>query len=566
MVAQQKMKEEEVTEVGADATVAPSGAKQPGSPKSRLAMLKRSTAKKAAAAAAATDPFRFQGNGVSYKGKLIGVRDVEAARGDTMCADAMRDAKAAVKAAGAHKQRVQLSINIDGIKISDEKATMVLHTFPVARISFIARDTTDARAFGFVFGEPDGKYKFYGIKTAQTADHAVLAIRDMFQIVYEMKRKQVEQIKLEKEDKDKKEMEDNGIRSENGVLVADLLDLETELQHYELGVNQLAHIPVVAGDEWPGESPLQQQPAAAAADAFGGSSSGAALIDAFGQQPFAGTPRAAAAPADPFGASFLSAGSSFGTTPNGAGTAPFGGAAGMYGAGAPAAHTPAMWGMSPIVGATPASHNGHHNHSATLHHGYSTSTPNFSETNPFATSASPMFYAGAPQNTPVMQHNHFMAGKTPVVAAAADPFDTSAFTSPSVNWNLENTAPSSVGSSIPHAHSFQATFSDMRTPSAPVPIASSMSASSHQWDQPARKVSSLEEAFTKLVDMNSLVSQPTTKKNPFEHLINPPKVPLNALSSQPAPAPCGVSAASPAGPTLIFPGKTNDPFADDFFN
>lgn len=45
------------------------------------------------------------------------------------------------------------------------------------------------------------------------------------------------------------------------------------------------------------------------------------------------------------------------------------------------------------------------------------------------------------------------------------------------------------------------------------------------------------------------------------------QVPLNALSQPSAPsAGCGVSAASSASHTLVFPGKTNDPFADDFFN
>lgn len=71
----------------------------------------------------------------------------------------------------------------------------VEHEHPVHRISFIARDLTDRRAFGYIFGAGEGKHSFFGIKTAKIAEHLVLALRDLFQVVYDMKKQEIEAAK-----------------------------------------------------------------------------------------------------------------------------------------------------------------------------------------------------------------------------------------------------------------------------------------------------------------------------------------------------------------------------------
>lgn len=44
-----------------------------------------------------------------------------------------------------------------------------MYHHPVHKISFIAQDMSDSRAFGYIFGSPDTGHRFFGIKTDKTA-------------------------------------------------------------------------------------------------------------------------------------------------------------------------------------------------------------------------------------------------------------------------------------------------------------------------------------------------------------------------------------------------------------
>ncbi|GFR80450.1 protein disabled [Elysia marginata] len=177
------------------------------------------------------DVSRFEGNGLSFKAKLIGVEDVPEARGDQMCQDALLKLKNSVRVSGEHKQKIFVNVTLEGLKIVDaislgekqnkkkndpkspkpgednadsaqEADGSVLHSHAVHRISFISRDTTDSRAFGYIYGETDDTHKFYAIKTAAAAEQLVYTIRDLFQAVYDMKKKEMEDAKQKLEQGD----------------------------------------------------------------------------------------------------------------------------------------------------------------------------------------------------------------------------------------------------------------------------------------------------------------------------------------------------------------------------
>ncbi|NXS60953.1 DAB2 protein, partial [Brachypteracias leptosomus] len=135
---------------------------------------------------------RFKGDGVKYKAKLIGIDDVPEARGDKMSQDSMMKLKGmavAARSQGQHKQKIWVNISLCGIKIIDEKTGVIEHEHPVNKISFIARDVTDNRAFGYICGG-EGQHQFFAIKTAQQAEPLVVDLKDLFQLIYNMKKKE----------------------------------------------------------------------------------------------------------------------------------------------------------------------------------------------------------------------------------------------------------------------------------------------------------------------------------------------------------------------------------------
>lgn len=131
-----------------------------------------------------------------------------------MCQAALADLKMAIRAAGEHKQRIAVQVSIDGLRLRDEKTgvssfaklfTCVVDTtgyriynlslyfylsqdclyhHPVHKISFIAQDMSDSRAFGYIFGSPDTGHRFFGIKTDKAASQVGLIFASFQVIVF----------------------------------------------------------------------------------------------------------------------------------------------------------------------------------------------------------------------------------------------------------------------------------------------------------------------------------------------------------------------------------------------
>uniref|UniRef100_A0A3Q3X625 PID domain-containing protein n=1 Tax=Mola mola TaxID=94237 RepID=A0A3Q3X625_MOLML len=135
---------------------------------------------------------RFRGDGVRYKAKLIGIDEVTAARGDKLCQDSMMKLKVQTSACACGHHSLNLLTHLSHICIRH----VLLHHHSVHEISYIAKDTRDHRAFGYVCGK-EGHHKFVAIKTAQSP--LIIDLRDLFTLIYDIKQREEMEKKAQKD-------------------------------------------------------------------------------------------------------------------------------------------------------------------------------------------------------------------------------------------------------------------------------------------------------------------------------------------------------------------------------
>ncbi|XP_014856377.1 PREDICTED: disabled homolog 1-like isoform X3 [Poecilia mexicana] len=162
-----------------------------------------------------------------------------------MCVSRPQGIAAAARSKGEHKQKVFLTVSFGGIKIFDEKTGILQHHHAVHEISYIAKDITDHRAFGYVCGK-EGNHRFVAIKTAQSAEPVILDLRDLFQLIYDIKQREELEKKAQKDKQCEQAVYQNGHKKksqhphkrQNAVKcqqqpkqqeVADLIDLNLDL-------------------------------------------------------------------------------------------------------------------------------------------------------------------------------------------------------------------------------------------------------------------------------------------------------------------------------------------------
>jgi disabled family protein 2 len=97
--------------------------------------------------------------------------------------------KALVVAKKEHKQRICIKVTLEGVEILDEKTNQPMFNHSVNKISYIARDVSDSRAIGYIYKNGSNSFQYFAIKTLGQAQELFNTLKELFEVVLEMRNK-----------------------------------------------------------------------------------------------------------------------------------------------------------------------------------------------------------------------------------------------------------------------------------------------------------------------------------------------------------------------------------------
>jgi len=139
-------------------------------------------------------PNALQNGHVAYLVKFLGNTPVDQPKGIDMVKEGIRKLQFTQQikkseTGQAKPKKVELTISADGVAIQDPKSHMIMHQFPLHRISYCADDKGEKRFFSFIAkqnteNDADEKHECFVFVSDKLAEEITLTIGQAFELAY----------------------------------------------------------------------------------------------------------------------------------------------------------------------------------------------------------------------------------------------------------------------------------------------------------------------------------------------------------------------------------------------
>ncbi|XP_049781778.1 PTB domain-containing engulfment adapter protein 1-like isoform X1 [Schistocerca cancellata] len=133
-------------------------------------------------------PDALQRGHIAYLVKFLGNTEVDQPKGITVVKESIRKLKFCQqlrKAEGNKTPKVELTISIDGVAIQTPKTKVIMHQYPLHRISYCADDKGEKKFFSFIAKEADSEtHNCFVFVSDKLAEEITLTIGQAFDLAY----------------------------------------------------------------------------------------------------------------------------------------------------------------------------------------------------------------------------------------------------------------------------------------------------------------------------------------------------------------------------------------------